>query len=115
MTLPENLPSKMQTARERYGLSGKAMSAVMGFGVNQWRLYESGKAIPNGPNSKLILMALDPYSFVKLLAIVPPRTIGTKYYLSALSNALGVCKEIDDKVNALRIEIIRGVFERKPI
>lgn len=113
MILPDNYQSLMLNARERYNLSGKHMSSVTGFGVNQWRLYESGKATPNGPNARLIAMVLDPYSFVKLLEIVPVRALGIKVYTRTMLNALGACKEIDTKLIACKGEFVRDIFKSR--
>lgn len=52
--------------RERYGLSAAKMSAILGFGVNQYRLYETGE-VPSESNGKLIRGAMNPYAFLDLV------------------------------------------------
>ena len=39
--------------RERYGLSAVKMSAILGFGPNQWRKYEQ-EEVPNVSNGRMI-------------------------------------------------------------
>ena len=38
--------------RKRYGLSCASMSAILGFGPNQWRLYEQGE-VPSVSNGRM--------------------------------------------------------------
>lgn len=45
--------------RKRYGLSASKMSEVLGFGANQWRLYETGE-LPGDSNGKMIRSAMNP-------------------------------------------------------
>ena len=52
--------------RERYGLSAAKMSAILGFGVNQYRLYETGE-VPSESNGKMIRSAMNPYAFLDLV------------------------------------------------
>lgn len=78
------LNEKMKSARENYGISALKMSKILGFGVNQWRLYEEGIA-PNASNLMLILLAINPFYFQNILFVLPEnikRDIGyEKYYL----------------------------------
>lgn len=53
--------------RQQYGLSRVGMSRVLGFGINQWRMYEDGKAEPKHSHALIISMIQDPRSFRKLL------------------------------------------------
>ena len=39
--------------RKRYGVSAAKMSAILGIGTNQWRLYESGE-VPSVSNGRMI-------------------------------------------------------------
>lgn len=50
---------EMISLRSRYGLSAAKMSEVLGFGTNQWRLYEAGE-LPNENNGKMIRSAMNP-------------------------------------------------------
>lgn len=52
--------------RERYGLSAAKMSAILGFGVNQYRLYEMGE-VPSESNGKMIRSAMNPFAFLDLV------------------------------------------------
>ncbi len=52
--------------REKYGLSATKMSAILGFGVNQYRLYEMGE-VPSESNGKLIRSAMNPRTFLDLV------------------------------------------------
>ncbi|MEZ4954389.1 MAG: DUF4065 domain-containing protein [Saprospiraceae bacterium] len=65
-----NLPftEEITALREQYGLNASKMSAVLGFGINVWRAYESGE-IPNVSNGRLIQLIKEPDEFHKLLKI----------------------------------------------
>lgn len=65
-----NLPftEEIIALREQYGLNASKMAAVLGFGTNVWRGYESGE-IPNVSNGRLIQLIKDPDEFRKLLKI----------------------------------------------
>ena len=52
--------------RERYGLSATKMSLILGFGVNQYRLYELGE-VPSESNGKMIRGAMNPRVFLDLV------------------------------------------------
>ena len=52
--------------REKYGISATKMSAILGFGVNQYRLYEMGE-VPSESNGKLIRSAMNPHTFKDLV------------------------------------------------
>ena len=52
--------------RERYGLSATKMSTILGFGGNQYRLYEMGE-VPNESNGKMIRGAMNPRVFLDLV------------------------------------------------
>ena len=52
--------------REKYGLSATKMSVILGFGVNQYRLYEMGE-VPSESNGKLIRSAMNPRTFLDLV------------------------------------------------
>lgn len=59
-------PETLKKIRENYGLSSRAMSKVLGFGIHQWRLYEEGQE-PKKNHALLINMVKDPNSMLKLL------------------------------------------------
>lgn len=52
--------------RERYGLSAAKMSLILGFGANQYRLYEEGE-VPSESNGKMIRSAMNPRTFMDLV------------------------------------------------
>ena len=52
--------------RERYGLSAAKMSLILGFGANQYRLYEDGE-VPSESNGKMIRSAMNPRTFMDLV------------------------------------------------
>ena len=52
--------------RERYVLSASKMSVILGFGANQYRLYEMGE-VPSESNGKMIRSAMNPKVFLDLV------------------------------------------------
>ncbi|MBR0048551.1 MAG: DUF4065 domain-containing protein [Prevotella sp.] len=52
--------------RERYGVSATKMSLILGFGTNQYRLYEEGE-VPSESNGKMIRSAMNPKVFLDLV------------------------------------------------
>lgn len=52
--------------RERYGVSAAKMSLILGFGANQYRLYEDGE-VPSESNGKMIRGAMNPRVFLDLV------------------------------------------------
>ena len=52
--------------RELYGLSAAKMSVILGFGANQYRLYEDGE-VPSESNGKMIRSAMNPKVFLDLV------------------------------------------------
>ena len=52
--------------RERYGLSAAKMAVVLGFGANQYRLYEEGE-VPSESNGKMIRSAMNSKVFRDLV------------------------------------------------
>ena len=53
--------------RERYDMSASKMSLILGFGANQYRLYEEGE-VPSESNGKMIRSAMNPRVFQELVA-----------------------------------------------
>ncbi len=66
--LRHGIPSKeeIRQIREQYGLSALAMSRILGFGDNQYRLYEDG-TIPVESVGKLIVLARQKVNMLALL------------------------------------------------
>jgi DNA-binding transcriptional regulator YiaG len=52
--------------RARYGVSAAKMSAILGIGTNQWRLYESGE-VPSVSNGRMIRSIMNPKVFLDLV------------------------------------------------
>ena len=52
--------------RSRYGVSASKMSAILGIGTNQWRLYESGE-VPSVSNGRMIRSTMNPKVFLDLV------------------------------------------------
>lgn len=59
-------PEQLKSLREHYGLSAAKMSELLGFGPNQYRLYESGE-IPTGGNATVLGLIVKPESFRNIL------------------------------------------------
>jgi uncharacterized phage-associated protein len=56
-------------ARIRYGVSAAKMSAILGIGTNQWRLYENGE-VPSVSNGRMIRSIMNPKVFLDLVMSV---------------------------------------------
>lgn len=52
--------------RDRYGVSATKMALILGFGTNQYRLYETGE-VPSESNGKMIRSAMNPSVFLDLV------------------------------------------------
>lgn len=52
--------------RELYGVSATKMALILGFGTNQYRLYEDGE-VPSESNGKMIRSAMNPKVFLELV------------------------------------------------
>lgn len=59
-------PEQLKNIREKYRFAAKKMSEILGFGQNQYALYEKGE-VPNLSNGRLLSSILDPGTFVDLL------------------------------------------------
>lgn len=55
-------PEQVKAIREKYKLSAKKISELLGFGTNTWRNYEDGE-VPSRANANLIQMISKPESF----------------------------------------------------
>ncbi len=52
--------------RKNYGISASKMSKLLGFGINQWRLYETGE-VPSVSNGRTIRSIATPAGFMNIL------------------------------------------------
>lgn len=59
-------PDEIRRLREYYGLSAAKMAVILGFGVNQYRHYESGE-VPNESNARIIMAIRDKATFLEFL------------------------------------------------
>lgn len=59
-------PAQLTSIRTHYGLSASKMSALLGFGTNQYRLYENGE-IPAGGNATVLSLIINPSSFKEIV------------------------------------------------
>ena len=59
-------PEQLKDIRELYGFSQTKMSEILGFGSNQYRLYESG-VFPVGGNATVLSLIIDPAEFKNIL------------------------------------------------
>lgn len=55
-------PEGIKRIRQHYGLSATKMSAILGFGENQYRLYENGE-MPSEANGKVLMSIMNPEIF----------------------------------------------------
>ena len=81
-------PCQIKSIREKYDVSAKKMSEILGLGVHSYRLYEQGE-VPSIGNGRLILAAEDPKEFRRFL-IASEELITPKEF-----------KKIVDRVDAL--------------
>ena len=59
-------PEQLTSIREKYNLSAAKMSEIIGFGTNQYRLYESGD-VPSESQGALLGMILKVDNFIDLI------------------------------------------------
>lgn len=59
-------PTQLSSIREHYNLSASKMSELLGFGPNQYRLYESGE-LPAGGNATVLSLIVNPNSFKEII------------------------------------------------
>lgn len=57
-------PDEITAIREKYGVSAKKMSEILGFGVNSYRKYEAGE-MPSVSNARLIQSVSSPKEFLR--------------------------------------------------
>ena len=59
-------PEEIISLRKRYGLSAAKMSLILGFGINQYRLYEEGE-MPSISNARVMMAIRDKKMFAAFL------------------------------------------------
>ncbi len=59
-------PDEISGIREHYGLSAAKMSQILGFGINQYRMYEDGE-VPSVSNARTIIAAREKAVFLSFV------------------------------------------------
>ncbi len=59
-------PDEISGIREHYGLSASKMSQILGFGINQYRMYEDGE-VPSVSNARTIIAAREKAVFLSFV------------------------------------------------
>ena len=59
-------PDEISAIREHYGLSAAKMSQILGFGINQYRMYEDGE-VPSVSNARTIIAAREKDVFMSFV------------------------------------------------
>lgn len=59
-------PDEIASIREHYGLSAAKMSQILGFGINQYRMYEDGE-VPSVSNARTIIAAREKDVFMSFV------------------------------------------------
>lgn len=70
-------PDEIIRIRKKYNLSATKMSAILGFGTNSYRQYESGE-MPSVSNARLIQMINDSKKFIDLVELCDSLDLKTK-------------------------------------
>lgn len=84
-------PDEIIRIREKYKLPASKMSAILGFGANTYRQYESGE-MPSVSNARLIQMIDDPKKFIDLVEL---------------------CDKLDSKTKEKHIRIAESIIEER--
>lgn len=84
--------------RKRYGVSAAKMSAILGIGTNQWRLYESGE-VPSVSNGRMIRSIMNPRVFLDLVESMRQQLTDKEY-----ANISGRAKQEIAKADDYQIE-----------
>lgn len=103
-------PDEISEIRSRYGLSATKMAEILGFGTNQYRLYENGE-IPSEANGKLIKSIINPEVFA-LFVKNAEHQFEPKDYIKIVEKIERAKKLIDDPESKSRIF---GSYQRSEI
>ena len=71
-------PEEIKSIRKSYGLNYSQMSRLLGFGINQLRLYEEGQ-VPSESNGKILRIASNPLVMMNLLEISKNEFLSKEY------------------------------------
>ncbi len=84
-------PDEITKIREKYQLSARRMSTILGFGINSYGKYEAGE-MPSVSNARLIQMIDDPKKFIDLVEL---------------------CDDLDDKTKEKLIKHAQSIIEER--
>lgn len=103
------LNEKMKIARSRYKLSSYHMSGILGLGANMWHKYEKGLA-PNKSNRNLILIAITPMGFKKILDLLPKQKKEPAWFANLYLKVTGMVFDIENELRLQRDEMNENYF-----
>lgn len=83
-------PDEIKEMRNRYNLSASKMSKILGFGDNQYRLYENGE-IPNVANGRVLRAIQSPFTFETFVDVAKMALSESEY--NTIKQRLKECKE----------------------
>ena len=95
--------------RSRYGVSAAKMSAILGIGTNQWRLYESGE-VPSVSNGRMIRSIMNPKVFLDLVESIRQQLSDKEYAIIKEKVQKVIAQSEDYHLNAYEC---RRVFSSK--
>ena len=95
--------------RSRYGVSAAKMSAILGIGTNQWRLYESGE-VPSVSNGRMIRSIMNPKVFLDLVESIHQQLSDKEYAIIKEKVQKVIAQSEDYHLNAYEC---RRVFSSK--
>ena len=104
---------KMKNARESYGMSRVQMADLFGFGINQWRLYETGQSVPSQANARLIKMSFNPFYVLAQILNASPYVkskFGPKKLKVIENKVRSICDEINTKTRNYQDSILEDYF-----
>lgn len=81
-------PDEIVRLREYYGVSAAKMSEILGFGINQYRYYESGE-VPSVSNARILIAIRDKRTFLSFLE-ASIQTVGEKEYAKIHKRVMGL-------------------------
>jgi uncharacterized phage-associated protein len=83
--------------RQRYGISAAKMSQILGFGINQYRLYEQGE-VPNISNGRMIRSIMNPIVMLELVESSKNSLTESEYDKIVRSIRVFIDNAADDKI-----------------
>ncbi len=80
-------PDEIAGLRQHYGISAAKMSLILGFGINQYRMYEDGE-VPSISNARTIIAARDKAMFMSFVEASKADLTEAEYSR--------ICKKVND-------------------